>query len=248
MVQSQTQSETARTRKIKTLVIIPTYNELGSLTDQVQGLVTSVPEVDILIVDDNSPDGTGQLADRLAQLNPRVSVLHRKGKGGLGPAYLAGFDYGIQQGYEFLVEMDADGSHRCEDLPKLLQVAPQADLVIGSRWIKGGKVVNWPLHRKAISRIGNIYAGLLLRAGVRDITAGFRVFRTSFLKSLDLSNIASQGYSFQVELAWKSKLASARIIEVPITFVERTQGNSKMSNKIVLEALWRVTKWGIGLR
>jgi dolichol-phosphate mannosyltransferase len=184
----------------------------------------------------------------MAQENPRILVLHRSEKGGLGPAYLAGFKAGFESGYEFLVEMDADGSHRSQDLPRLLAVAPNNDLVIGSRWVAGGQVLNWPLHRKLISRVGNIYAGIMLRAGIRDITAGFRVFRVDFLKTLDLSRVASQGYSFQVEMAWRTKLAGGRIEEVPITFIERTQGRSKMTKRIVFEALWRVTKWGIGLR
>ena len=218
---------------------------LPGLLDQ---LLTHVPEVDILVVDDNSPDGTGQLAQRIAAEQPRVAVLRRPGKSGLGPAYLAGFSYGFEKKYDFLVEMDADGSHRVQDLPKLLSQKDSADLVIGSRWVPGGKVQNWPLHRKLISRTGNLYAGIMLRAKIRDITAGFRVFRSSFLKTLDLSAVASQGYSFQVEMAWKSRTAGGRIVEVPITFVERTQGKSKMSQRIVVEALWRVTKWGLGIR
>ena len=218
---------------------------LPGLLDQ---LLTLVPEVDILVVDDNSPDGTGQLAQRIAAEQPRVAVLHRPGKSGLGPAYLAGFNYGFEKNYDFLVEMDADGSHRVEDLPKLLRQKDSADLVIGSRWVPGGKVQNWPLHRKLISRTGNLYAGIMLRAKISDITAGFRVFRSSFLKTLDLSSVASQGYSFQVEMAWKSRTSGGRIVEVPITFVERTQGKSKMSQRIVVEALWRVTKWGLGIR
>jgi len=229
---------------MNTLVIMPTYNEAQSISEIVRNLLNTVSDIDLLIVDDNSPDGTGKQADEIAANNPRVSVLHRTEKNGLGPAYLAGFAWAFERGYEFVVEMDADGSHRAEDLPKLLVRAPFNDLVIGSRWVSGGKVLNWPLSRQLISRTGNTYARVMLRTGVRDITAGFRVYRASFLKSLDLANIASAGYSFQVELAWRTFKASGRIVEVPITFVERAHGNSKMSNKIVLEALWRVTKWG----
>jgi dolichol-phosphate mannosyltransferase len=229
---------------LSTLVIMPTYNEAEGIEKVVRHLLATVPQIDLLIVDDNSPDGTGKIADGFAAEDTRVHVLHRKEKNGLGPAYLAGFQWGFDHKYEYLVEMDADGSHRAEDLLKLLEVAPQNDLVIGSRWVKGGKTVNWPVSRQLISRTGNTYAAMMLRTGIRDITAGFRVFRASFLQSLDLANIASAGYSFQVEMAWRCSKAKARIQEVPITFVEREIGSSKMSQKIVLEALWRVTKWG----
>jgi len=236
--------EVDRKAVLNTLVIMPTYNEAENITRIASHLLATVPEVDLLIVDDNSPDGTGRIADDMAAANSRVHVLHRTEKNGLGPAYLAGFAWGFERGYEYLVEMDADGSHRAEDLNQMLAVADKNDLVIGSRWVKGGRVVNWPLSRQIISRVGNTYARFMLRAGVRDITAGFRVFRASFLKSLDLSSIASAGYSFQVEMAWRCFRANARIQEVPITFVEREIGYSKMSKKIVFEALWRVTRWG----
>jgi apolipoprotein N-acyltransferase len=236
--------EVDRKAALKTLVIMPTYNEAQNIGNIAGHLLDTVPEVSLLIVDDNSPDGTGDIADRMAAENPRVHVLHRTEKNGLGPAYLAGFAWGFEQGYEYLVEMDADGSHRAEDLINMLAVAPNNDLVIGSRWVRGGKVVNWPVSRQLISRTGNLYARIMLGAGIRDITAGFRVFRASFLQSLDLKSIASAGYSFQVEMAWRCFKAKARIQEVPITFVERAIGYSKMSNKIVFEALWRVTQWG----
>ena len=239
-------SETPRKAALKTLVIMPTYNEAESIRKIAGGLLTTVDSVDLLIVDDNSPDGTGKIADQMALANQRVKVLHRTEKNGLGPAYLAGFAWGFDAGYDYLVEMDADGSHRAEDLLAMLAAAPNYDLVIGSRWVKGGKVVNWPLSRQLISRTGNLYARTVLRAGIRDITAGFRVFNAEFLKSLDLSAIASAGYSFQVEMAWRCYKANARIHEVPITFVEREAGYSKMSKKIVFEALWRVTQWGLG--
>lgn len=227
---------------------MPTYNESESIQKIAGKLLADVPEIDLLIVDDNSPDGTGDIADELANVNSRVSVLHRTEKNGLGPAYLAGFAVGVERGYDFLVEMDADGSHRSVDLPKLLAEAPNNDLVIGSRWVRGGEVVNWPLSRQLISRTGNAYAGIMLRCGIRDITAGFRVYRSEFLTKLPLKQIASAGYSFQVEMALRSFLAGGRIKEVPITFVERENGQSKMSQKIVIEALLRVTKWAFERR
>lgn len=227
------------------LVIMPTYNEKENLAHSIAELFKHNPSVDLLVVDDASPDGTGQLADQIAQTNKQISVLHRSSKKGLGPAYLAGFDYGLRHGYKFLVEMDADGSHRAVDLQRLITVSESADLVIGSRWVSGGSVVNWPMLRKLISKLGNLYTRLLLRSNVRDMTAGFRIYRSEFLQKLDLTNVASHGYSFQVEMAWRSIQAKARIIEVPITFVEREQGVSKMTGAIVAEALWLVTKWGI---
>jgi dolichol-phosphate mannosyltransferase len=233
---------------LKTLIIVPTYNELENLPIIVAGILAKSPEVNILVADDDSPDGTGRLADRLAAEDPRVFVMHRTEKAGLGAAYLAGFAWGIERGYELLVEMDADGSHRPEDLPKLLAAAETADLTIGSRWVKGGSVVNWPLSRKLISRTGNTYANIMLRSGINDMTAGFRAYKTSFLTKLDLTGVAARGYGFQVEMAWRSKRAGAKIVEVPITFVERIHGESKMSSGIVAEALWLVTKWGLGFK
>ena len=229
----------------KFLVIMPTYNEMANLGNSVERLFEFNHDVDLLIVDDNSPDGTGLIADRLSKEYSKVAVLHRKNKEGLGPAYLAGFQYAIDQNYQYVIEMDADGSHRAEDLPKLTAKAQQADLVIGSRWVPGGSVVNWPLHRKLISRVGNKYAQIMLQVPIRDITAGFRVFSLELLKGLPLKNVASHGYSFQVEMAMRSARHGAKIVEVPITFVERVSGVSKMNTAIVAEALWLVTKWGI---
>ena len=230
---------------MKNLVIMPTYNEAENLRQSVTELFRYNDDVDLLIVDDNSPDGTGDLADELAAESERIRVLHRGGKGGLGPAYLAGFAWGTEQGYQRLIEMDADGSHRSQDLPKLLAVADDAELVIGSRWIPGGRVINWPLHRKLISRIGNLYVNLMLGAGIKDMTAGFRVYKAEFLNRLDLETVSAFGYSFQVEMAWRTVKAGGKVVEVPITFIERTQGKSKMTTGIVIEALWLVTKWGI---
>jgi dolichol-phosphate mannosyltransferase len=230
----------------ETLVIVPTYNEIESLEALVGRLRQSVPLMDILIVDDSSPDGTGALADRLAAADARIRVLHRRSKDGIGKAYLAGFEIALDEGYDFVVEIDADGSHDPDELPSMLALATAgADLVLGSRWIAGGAVRNWPWLRQAISRSGNWYARTVLRSRIRDITAGFRVYRASALRELDLSAVSSQGYCFQVELAWNLERTGHRIAEHPITFVERATGRSKMHSGIVVEALIRVTAWGI---
>ncbi len=230
---------------MKTLVVMPTYNESGNIRKSVELLFEFNPEVSLLIVDDNSPDGTGQIADELASKNKAIKVLHRQGKEGLGAAYLAGFAWGKEAGFEYLVEMDADGSHRAEDLPKLLAIAPNNDLVIGSRYVRGGETVNWPFYRKWLSKGGNIYAKVLLGSKINDMTAGFRVFRTSFLEKLNLAGINARGYSFQIEMAYRTLQAKGRVAEVPITFVEREIGTSKMSSNIVAEALLLITKFGI---
>jgi len=226
------------------LVVVPTYNERESLPGVVARIRAAVPEAHILIVDDNSPDGTGALADSLS--NDAVSVLHRPGKQGLGRAYLAGFERAISGGYRFVAEIDADGSHDPAELPAMLALAIDgADLVIGSRWVPGGAVRNWPWLRQAISRAGNGYSRFMLRSGIRDITAGYRIFRTEALSGLALDGVASQGYCFQVELAWRLERSGAVVVEHPITFVERAQGRSKMHLGIVTEALLRVTGWGL---
>lgn len=229
-----------------TLIIVPTFNEIDGLERIVTRIREAVPAADLLVVDDSSPDGTGELADRLAEADPGMRVLHRAGKNGLGQAYLAGFELALGEGYEFIVEMDADGSHDPESVPAMLALAKSgAELVIGSRWVDGGSVVNWPAMRKAISRTGNWYSGVMLRSRIRDITAGFRVFRASALRDLDLHAISSQGYCFQVEMAWRLERTGHRVVEHPITFVERETGQSKMHSGIVVEALLRVTAWGI---
>ncbi|WP_338676645.1 polyprenol monophosphomannose synthase [Streptomyces sp. SCSIO 30461] len=230
------------------LVIIPTYDEADSLEMIVSRVRSSVAEAHILVVDDNSPDGTGKIADELASTDTHAHVLHREGKEGLGTAYLAGFRWGIEHGYEVLVEMDADGSHQPEELPRLLGALPGADLVLGSRWVPGGSVVNWPASRKFLSRGGSLYSRLLLGVPIRDVTGGYRAFRRETLLGLGLDAVASQGYCFQVDLAWRSVTSGFRVTEVPITFVERERGDSKMSRAIVAEALWRVTAWGISSR
>ena len=230
---------------MRVLVVIPTYNEADNVAWIVERLHLAQPDVDVLIADDGSPDGTGDIADRLAETDPRVNVLHRSGKQGLGSAYRAGFAGGIERGYDVLVEMDADGSHRPEDLGKLLDAsAAGSDLVLGSRWVHGGGVVNWPWHRRFISRGGTFYARLMLGIPVKDATGGFRAFRRQTLERLPLDEVASQGYCFQIDMARRVLGAGMTIVEVPITFVERERGESKMSGGIVREALWRVTLWG----
>ncbi|MBB5632007.1 dolichol-phosphate mannosyltransferase [Cryobacterium mesophilum] len=229
-----------------TLVIIPTYNERDSLAALVGRVRQRVPGADVLIIDDSSPDGTGELADRLASDDPVVGVVHRARKDGLGRAYLTGFHYAMERGYHYIVEIDADGSHDPADLPAMVRDARNgASLVLGSRWVPGGSVLNWPWARRMISRIGNSYARAVLGSRIRDLTSGFRVFRVETLRSLDLSAVASQGYCFQIELAWLVERRGLLVVEHPITFVERAAGRSKMHIGIVIEALARVTVWGI---
>jgi dolichol-phosphate mannosyltransferase len=233
----------------KILVIIPTYNEIDNIERITSRVRAAVPEAHILVADDNSPDGTGRRADELAAADPHLQVMHRKGKEGLGAAYLAGFHWGIDNGYDVLVGMDADGSHQPEELPRLLQgLRSGADLVLGSRWITGGKVVNWPKSREFLSRGGSLYSRTMLRVPIRDVTGGYRAFRKETLLGLGMDQVASQGYCFQVDLAWRAVKAGYTVVEVPITFVEREFGASKMSRAIVGEALMRVTSWGLADR
>jgi dolichol-phosphate mannosyltransferase len=224
--------------------MMPTFNEIETLERSVTELFRHNPDVELLVIDDNSPDGTGELADRLASKNPKTHVLHRAGKQGLGKAYLAGISWGIAQGFELLVQMDADGSHRAEDLPKLLAKSSLEGLVIGSRWIPGGAVHNWPWYRKAISRFGNFYAARMLGSNLGDLTAGFRVYGKELLIQLPLQNVAAHGYGFQVEMTKNVLSAGKRVVEVPIQFVERANGSSKMTTAIVLEAFVLASKWG----
>ncbi|GAA3369097.1 polyprenol monophosphomannose synthase [Streptomyces sannanensis] len=232
----------------RALVIIPTYNEAENIEPIITRVRAAVPEADILVADDNSPDGTGKIADEFAVGDSQVHVLHRKGKEGLGAAYLAGFRWGMDHGYGVLVEMDADGSHRPEELPRLLTALKGADLVLGSRWVPGGRVVNWPKYREFLSRGGSTYSRVLLGVPIRDVTGGYRAFRRETLEGLGLQDVASQGYCFQVDLARRAVAAGYHVVEVPITFVEREAGDSKMSRDIVVEALWRVTAWGLQTR
>jgi dolichol-phosphate mannosyltransferase len=234
--------------KPRVLVIIPTYNERETVRPAVRRVLDALADADVLVADDNSPDGTGEIADELASHEPRVHVLHRPGKAGLGAAYLAGFRWGMGRGYDVLVEMDADGSHPATALPDLVAGLADADLVIGSRWVPGGAVSNWPRSREVLSRGGNQYVRAMLGIDVRDATAGFRAFRRSTLDAIDLDTVRSQGYCFQVDLTRRVVDAGLRVVEVPITFVEREQGESKMSRAIVAEALWRVTVWGVDRR
>ena len=231
------------------IVIVPTFDEIESLATIVGRIRASVPDADVLVVDDASPDGTGDLADRLAASDAAITVLHRTEKNGLGQAYLAGFAIARARGYDFVVEIDADGSHDPAELPAMIALARGgADLVIGSRWVPGGSVRNWPWLRQAISRGGNAYSRIALRSAIHDITAGYRVFRTSALIWLDQADVSSQGYCFQVEVAWRIEQAGLIVVEHPITFVERESGTSKMHVGIVAEALLRVTGWGIAER
>jgi len=226
------------------VVIVPTYNERENLPLITARVRAAVPEADVLVADDNSPDGTGVLADELAAADDHVHVMHRSGKEGLGAAYLAGFDWALDNGYDVVVEMDADGSHQPEQLPRLLDALRDADLVLGSRWVPGGSVVNWPKSRELLSRGGSLYTRVMLGVPLRDATGGYRAFRADTLRKLDLTGVESAGYCFQVELGWRAVKAGMRVREVPIEFVERELGASKMSQRIVVEALWRVTVWG----
>jgi len=227
------------------LVVIPTYNESANLPTIVSRVRSSVPEAHVLVADDNSPDGTGDIADKLAVEDDHVHVMHRLGKAGLGAAYLAGFAWALNEGFEVIVEMDADGSHQPEQLPRLLDALRSADLVLGSRWVPGGATVNWPKSRQLISRGGTAYTRAVLGMPIHDATGGYRAFRADTLRKLDLYEVASEGYCFQIDLAWRAVQRGLVVKEVPITFVERTNGVSKMSRRIVAEALWRVTVWGI---
>jgi dolichol-phosphate mannosyltransferase len=233
--------------ELSALVVIPTYNECENIDAIVKRVRASVPAAHILIVDDGSPDGTGDLADAMSTSDDQIHVLHRREKAGLGAAYIAGFAWGLAHdapAFEVLVEMDADGSHAPEDLPALLAAARTSDVVVGSRWVKGGEVVNWPKSREILSRGGNLYTRLALGIDVRDSTAGFRAYRRATLEGIDLAQVESQGYCFQVDMTWRAAQRGNSITEVPITFVERELGESKMSGSIVREALWKVTQWG----
>ena len=230
------------------VMVIPTYNESENIEWIVARLRTAQPDVDVMIVDDNSPDGTGDIADRLAAADPAVSVVHRTEKAGLGAAYLHGFDVALQAGYDVIGEMDADGSHQPEQLHRLLDALRTADLVIGSRYVPGGSVVNWPVHRLLLSRGGNLYVRLLLGIKVKDATAGYRLFRRSTLEAIDLGSVRSTGYVFQTDLAHRTLRHGLRLTEVPIEFIERERGDSKMSGQVASESLRMITRWGLAER
>ncbi|MCD5345184.1 polyprenol monophosphomannose synthase [Agromyces sp. H3Y2-19a] len=237
------------------LVVIPTYNERENLASIVARVRTAVPDASVLVVDDASPDGTGVLADELAAADPAVQVLHRGGKEGLGAAYLEAFDWALGHGFDPVVQLDADGSHQPEQLPSLLAAlagtdpaGEPVDLVIGSRWIPGGAIENWPRRRQLLSRGGSAYARWVLRLPTRDATAGYRAFRADALRRIRLEDVHTRGYGFQVDMLWHAREAGLTVVEVPVTFVERERGRSKMSAGIVVEAMLRVTGWGISSR
>jgi dolichol-phosphate mannosyltransferase len=229
----------------RVVMVIPTYNEALNIEWIVGRLRDAQPDVDVMIVDDNSPDGTGDIADKLADGDSRIRVVHRTEKVGLGAAYLHGFREALASGYDVVGEMDADGSHQPEQLYLLLTALADADLVIGSRWVPGGSVVNWPKSREFLSRGGNLYVRLLLGSKVRDATAGYRLFRRTTLETIDLDSVQSAGYVFQTDLAWRTVKAGLRVVEVPIEFIERVRGDSKMSGGVASESLKRITRWGL---
>jgi dolichol-phosphate mannosyltransferase len=229
----------------RVVMVVPTYDEADNLAWIIGRLREAEPDVHVLVVDDDSPDGTGKIADELAAADDAVDVVHRSGKGGLGAAYKHGFQVALDAGYDVIGEMDADGSHQPEQLHLLLDALRDADLVIGSRWVPGGSVVNWPFRRELLSRGGNLYVRLLLGVSVRDATAGYRLFRRSALEAVDLATVESTGYVFQTDLAARCLRLGLRVREVPIEFVERIRGDSKMSGRVALESLQRVTIWGL---
>ena len=228
------------------VAVMPTYNERENLETIAGRLRAAVPDADLLIVDDNSPDGTGELAGKMSEQDPQISVMHRTGKEGLGPAYIAGFRCAMDCNYDVVVQMDADGSHQPEHLPELLAALEAgADGVIGSRWVPGGRTVNWPKSREILSRGGNAYARIMLGLDIKDATGGYRAYRTTALRAISLDTVESAGYCFQIDLTRRLIHAGQRIVEVPITFVERELGASKMSRAIVGEAFLRVAQWAV---
>lgn len=244
----------------RALVVIPTFNERENLAETVARVRASVPEAAVLVVDDASPDGTGALADELAAADAAVQVCHRTAKNGLGAAYLEAFAWALERGFDPVVQLDADGSHLPEELPRLLAAldggsastgsgrGPGVDLVIGSRWVSGGSIQNWPRHRELLSRWGSAYARRMLRLDTCDATAGYRVFRAEALRRIRLDDVHTRGYGFQVDMLWHAREAGLTVVEVPVTFIERLRGRSKMSAAIVLEAMVRITWWGIRSR
>jgi dolichol-phosphate mannosyltransferase len=238
-----------RSSSDRVLIVLPTYNEVDNITAIVDRIRDAVPQADMLVVDDGSPDGTAARVRWLAKRIPGLHLLERTSKDGLGAAYRAGFAWGIGRHYDVLVEMDADGSHRPEDLPRLLAAIDNgADLAIGSRYVSGGVIPKWSLGRRLLSRGGNAYASAMLGIGVHDATAGFRAYRAGLLERIDFQNLRAGGYGFQIEGAWRAAQSGARVSEVPITFEDRLAGESKMSKAIVVEALRLVTRWGLGER
>ncbi|HWO56959.1 MAG TPA: polyprenol monophosphomannose synthase [bacterium] len=227
---------------MKPLVVIPTYNEKDNLPRIVPEVLAQDPSISVLVVDDNSPDGTGALADQLAAANPRVQVLHRPGKQGLGKAYLDGFRWALERDYDRIIEMDADFSHNPAYLPALLSASAEADVVLGSRYSSGVNVINWPMSRLLLSYFANVYARVITGMKVRDLTGGFKCFRRQVLETIDLAAVHSNGYAFQIEMSFRAHRRGFSIREIPIVFVDREHGHSKMSKAIVREAIWMVPK------
>ena len=232
----------------RVVMVIPTYDEATNLAWIVGRLRAAEPTVDVLVVDDNSPDGTGDIAAELARTDPQVHFLHRPVKEGLGAAYRAGFAWALEEGYDVIGEMDADGSHQPEQLYRLLDRVDEADLVLGSRWVEGGSIVNWPHRRMLLSRGGNLYVRALLGVPVLDATGGYRLFRRATLEKIDLDQVQSTGYVFQTDMVSRTRDAGLRVVEVPIEFIERISGESKMSGAVAVESLRRITRWGFGER
>lgn len=233
---------------MRALLVLPTYNEAGTVREVVERALAARGEIDVLVVDDGSPDGTGRIADEMAARQPRVQVMHRSEKAGLGPAYLAGFRHGLARSYDAFIEMDSDLSHDPADLPRFVEGARSADVVIGSRYVPGGGVSNWSKGRERLSRAGNAYARVLLRFPFTDATAGFRCYRREVLEAIRLERVRSEGYTFQIEMTWRAWTAGFAVTEIPIVFTERREGSSKMSRGIVLEALWRVFRMALAVR
>lgn len=233
---------------MKTIVLVPTYNEAKIIETTLSRVLDDHSKLDVLVIDDGSPDGTAAIVKSMMVHEPRLQLLERTQKLGLGEAYKAGFQWSLDRGYELIIEMDSDGSHRSQDLERLIEAAQASDLVIGSRWIPGGEVENWPLLRRLISRVGNWFASKMLGSTIADLTSGYRIFRASLLRELPLHRVQAHGYGFQVEMAWRAELQGSKIAEVPILFVERETGESKMTFGIVLEAFRLICKWALQKR
>jgi len=229
---------------MRALVILPTYNEIENLPRIVPQILGVDPDLEVLVVDDDSPDGTGKEADRMAEVNPRLSVIHRASKMGLGSAYITGFKYGIEKGFDYLFEMDADFSHDAKYLKDFLREIKEADLVVGSRYLQGVNVINWPMSRLLLSYFANVYTRIITGLPLRDATGGFKCYRREALEAIELDSVRSDGYSFQIEMSFKLWRKGFRLKEIPIIFYDRQQGESKMSKKIVREAVWMV--WRLG--
>ncbi len=230
----------------RVLVVVPTYNECQNLALVVPAILRQDAGIDVLVVDDNSPDGTGDIADAMAASEPRVHVMHRTAKAGLGKAYLAGFGWALEQGYDYVIEMDADFSHDPKFLPDLIQAAAEADLVIGSRYKQGVNVINWPMSRLLLSIGANQYARWVTGLPLTDSTGGFKCFRRQVLEAIDFTRVRSNGYSFQIEMSYRAWRKGFRLVEIPIVFTDRVEGQSKMNKRIVREAIWMV--WWLRLR